>query len=203
MKGPLEVPISLCWLQAKPGWLSYMGHVSVNAWWERCHFRDLILWLRGIENLFFWKQEFSAMGYECVPSKLTTDQLLKVNSSPSVTFLCLNPALLISNLSSLWRQQRDYSRRWTMWAISCIFPVGGIFIAKQLTLSACHDVFRCFCLASGSEYVCVQKFLPNYRCEEVLKKSMFCEWKKLYFVGMSDSVYRLLAGFSGTAFYAK
>lgn len=117
-------------------------------------------------------------------TKLITDLPLKVqvNSSPSVTFLCLHPGLFISNLSSLWRQH-GYSRRWTMWAISCIFPVGGIFIAKQLTSRACHEVRRCFCLASGSGYVCVWGILPNYRCEEeVLGKFMFCEWENVYFV---------------------
>lgn len=70
--------------------------------------------------------------------------------------------------------------------------MGGIFIAKQLTLSACREVFRCFCLASDPGYVYVQDILPNYRCEEkVLGAFTFCEWKKLHFVGPPASMYRL------------
>lgn len=40
---------------------------------------------------------------KAIPSKPITDLPLKVqvNSSPSVTFLCLHPGLFISNLSSL------------------------------------------------------------------------------------------------------
>lgn len=65
--------------------------------------------------------------------------------------------------------------------------MGGIFIAKELTVKARHEFLRCFHLVSDSEEI-----LPNDRCEEeVLGTFTFCEWKNLYFIGMSDSMYRL------------